>query len=95
MVPHQTIFCGLRKAKKRKKVSEVCQQVSASLGQPEPSSKTASVPVPSPFVTAGWPQEEGARQIFILLGEGRLAGETPELEGKGDPLPIRIYSMHV
>lgn len=88
MVPHGTTsdHClWSAKGKKRKKVSEVCQQVSASLGQPEPSCKTTSVPVPSPFVTAGWPREEGAQQIFILLGEGRLAGETPEPGGKGEP----------
>lgn len=78
-------FLWSAKGKKREKVSEVCQQVSASLGRPEPSCKTASVPVPSPFVMAGWPREEGARQIFILLGEGRLAGGTPELGGKGGP----------
>lgn len=88
---HIRPFFVVWERQKRRKVSEVRQQVSASLSQPEPYCKTSSVLVPSPFIMAGWPWEEGAWQISILLGEGRLAGETPEPGGKGGTLPLRKF----
>lgn len=79
---HHFFFCS-EEGKKRKNISEVCQQVSASPSQPEPYCKTSSVPRPSPFIMVGWPWEEGTWQISILLGEGRPAGETPQTGRKG------------
>lgn len=80
-------FLCSEEGKKRKNISEVCQQVSASLSQPEPYCKTSSVPRPSPFIVVGWPREEGTWQTSILLGEGRPAGETPQTARKGGTLP--------
>lgn len=88
--------CGLRKGwgGEGKKVFEVCQWVSASLSHPEPYCKTSSVLAPPLFIAVGWPWKEGARQIFILLGEGKLAGETPQLGGnRRDITPSRSFRI--
>jgi len=92
MVPHQTIFCGLRTAKKEKK-SEFCQWVSASLSQSEPYCKTASVLVPSPFITVGWPwEEELDKPSSFLVKRGWLVKHQHQ-EGKGECYPLLKVSV--